>query len=325
MPPLLYYYQQNIGNKVKIWCFMDRFDAMQAFVAVATEGNFSKAAERLNTSNQLISKYVGQLEEHLGVRLFNRTTRKVSLTEAGEQCFHLANNVLENMSALEGHFGELQTEAKGLLKINAPVSFSTLHLSPLIRDFKKQYPNVGIDLHLNDRVVDVVEEGFDLALRIGHLKSSSLIAKKIAPVRLVLCASPQYLQKNGNPTHPNELNAEEFLRYSYLDYNQLDPPLADALKQKNSKFDRGLVSNNGEVLTEAAIAGEGFILQPTFIVSDAIKKGQLEIILQDFEPDPVALYVVYPHRKFLAAKLRVFIDFISGYYGNPPYWDTSIT
>lgn len=300
---------------------MDRLDAMRAFVTVASEGSFSQAANRLDTSNQLVSKYVSQLEDHLGVRLFNRTTRKVSLTEEGEQCLLLANTILENMSALEGHFGQLQNEAQGMLKINAPVSFSTLHLSPLIQDFKQHFPNVGIDLHLNDRVVDVVEEGFDLALRIGRLKSSSLIAKKIAPVRLVLCASSKYLSKNGIPKHPNDLKPEDFLRYSYLDYHQLKSPLADVLKQRTAKNEAGLVSNNGEVLTDAAIAGEGYILQPTFIAGKAIKSGQLKIILQEFEPEPVALYAVYPHRKLLAPKLRVFIDFVSNYYGNPPYWD----
>ncbi len=300
---------------------MDRIDSMKAFVAVATEGSFTKAAEKLGSSNQLISKYVSQLEEYLAVRLFNRTTRKVHLTEAGEQCLEQTKHILESIHNMEGHFGQLQTQVQGLLQISAPVSFSTLHLSSLICDFKKQQAEVSIDLQLSDRKIDVIEEGFDVALRIGRLKSSSLIAKKIAPVRMVLCASPDYLKQNGTPKHPNDLITEHFLRYSYLDYSQENSPLMEALKLKSQKQGAGLVVNNGEILMAAAIAGEGYILQPTFIVGAAIKQGKLSIILPEFEPEPMGLYAVYPHRKLLAPKLRAFIDFISQYYGELPYWD----
>ena len=300
---------------------MDRLDSMKAFVAVANEGSFTKAADKLDLSNQLVSKYVSQFEEHLGVRLFNRTTRRVHLTEAGEQCFEQALHILESVASMEGHFGQLQDEVQGFLQISAPVSFSTLHLPSLIKDFKQAYPEVSIDLQLNDRKVDVIEEGFDVALRIGQLKNSSLIAKKIAPVRMVLCASPAYLAKYGTPKHPDELIIDHFLRYSYLDDSQLKSPLKEALKAKRSNPVSSLVVNNGEILMAAAIAGEGFILLPTFIIGDAVKQGRLEVILQDFEPDPMGLYAVYPHRKLLAPKLRAFIDFMSHYYGEPPYWD----
>lgn len=300
---------------------MDRLDSMKAFVTVANEGSFTKAADKLDMSNQLVSKYVSQFEEHLGVRLFNRTTRRVHLTEAGEQCFEQALHILESMASMEGHFGQLQDAVQGFLQISAPVSFSTLHLPSLIKDFKQAYPEVSIDLQLNDRKVDVVEEGFDVALRIGQLKNSSLIAKKIAPVRMVLCASPAYLAKHGTPKHPSELIIEHFLRYSYLDDSQLKSPLKEALKAKRSNQTSSLAVNNGEILMAAAIAGEGFILLPTFIIGDAVKQGRLQIILQEFEPDPMGLYAVYPHRKLLPPKLRAFIDFISQYYGEPPYWD----
>lgn len=302
---------------------MDRIDTMKAFVTVAEEGSFTKAANKLETSNQLISKYVSQLEEHLGVRLFNRTTRKVHLTAEGEQCFQHAKHILESFHTMEGHFDQLQNAVKGLLQISAPVSFSTLHLAPLIRDFKKQYPEVGIDLQLSDRKVDVIDEGFDVALRIGHLKSSSLIARKIAPVRLVLCASPDYLKQHGVPVHPNELISEHFLRYSYMERSQLNPALMNTLGMNDKNNQSGLAANNGEVLIASAIAGEGYVLQPTFIVGDALRQGKLQTILEDFEPEPMGLYAVYPHRKLLAPKLRAFIDFISNYYGEPPYWDNN--
>lgn len=300
---------------------MDRIETMKAFVTVAEEGSFTRAADKLALSNQLVSKYVTHFEAHLGVRLFNRTTRSVHLTEEGEQCFQHAKLILASVHDMEGHFGQLQNRIKGHLTISGPVSFSTLHLPPLLVAFKRQYPEVTIDLQLNDRKVDIVEEGFDLALRIGRLSNSSLVAKKIVPVRLVLCASPDYLKRNGVPLHPRDLHPEHFLHYSYMAYNQPGQPLLDMLKVYNQKKQSGLISNNGEILMAAAIAGDGYVIQPTFIVGDAIRQGKLRAVLGEFEPDPMGLYAVFPHRKLLAPKLRAFIDFIGSYYGDPPYWD----
>lgn len=299
---------------------MDRINALNAFVAVADEGGFKKAADKLELSNQLVSKYVSQLEEHLKVRLFNRTTRRVRLTEEGEQCYQFARQILESLQDMESQLGQMQSEAQGLLRISAPVTFATRHLAPLIGEFKKAHPAVGIELQLNDRKVDVVEEGFDVALRIGKLKSSSLIAKRLAPVRLVVCASPDYLKREGIPQSPEELNPEHYLRYSYLESGPGESRLLTALKRGQSAG-AGIASNNGEILMQAAIAGEGYVLQPTFIAGEAIKTGKLQVILPEFAPEPLALYAVYPHRKLLATKLRVFIDFIGSYFGDPPYWD----
>ncbi len=294
---------------------------MKAFVTVVEEGSFTKAGDRLGTSNQLVSKYVSQLEEHLGVRLFNRTTRRVHVTEAGEQCFQQAKSILESVTDMEGYFGELQHSIQGTLRISAPVSFSTLHLSPVIRDFRQQHPDVTINLELNDRKVDVVEEGFDVALRIGRLHDSSYIAKKIVPIRLVLCASPQYAQRVGTLTHPDQLRPEDFLRYTYMDYQQTSNPLMQRLRIINQQRLSKLEANNGEVLMESAIAGEGFILQPTFIVGEALRKKQLVTLLDDYEFPSIHLYAVYPHRKLQPPKLRVFLEFLSSYFGSPPYWD----
>lgn len=300
---------------------MDRIGTMRAFITVVEEGNFTQAGDKLAMSNQLVSKYVSNLEEHLGVRLFNRTTRKVHLTEAGEHCYQQAKQILESIDDMEGYFGELQSTVKGQLHISSPVSFSTLHLAPLIRDFKKRYPEVSVNLELNDRKVDLVQEGFDVALRIGHLEDSSLIAKKVAPIRLVLCASPDYLSRVGEITHPKQLIAEDYLRYSYMAHENADSELLMALKNQSSKKSSGLVANNGEVLMSAAMAGAGYILQPTFIVGDALRKGTLVTFLDKYEPKPFALYAVYPHRKLQASKLRVFLEFLSNYFGEPPYWD----
>ena len=300
---------------------MDRLDTMKAFVTVAELGSFTQAADKLDLSNQLVSKYVSKLEEQLGVRLFNRTTRRVHLTQEGEQCLEHAKHILESVHDMENYFGELQSAAKGVIQVSAPVSFSTLHLAPLLQDFKKQFPDVTVNLELNDRKVDVVEEGFDLALRIGQLKSSSLIARKIAPVRLVLCASPAYLNEHGTPKVPEDLNSAHFLCYSYMDQSATDHPLMKVLSANFKKSRTGLRANNGEILMSAAIAGEGYVLQPTFIVGEALKQGKLKTILDEYELESIGLYAVYPHRKLLAPKLRAFIYFMSSFYGEAPYWD----
>ncbi|WP_193164743.1 LysR family transcriptional regulator [Microbulbifer hainanensis] len=300
---------------------MDRIDAMKAFVAVANEGGFTRAADKLNISNQLVSKYVSQLEEHLGVRLLNRTTRRVHLTEEGAQCLQYAQQILESIQDMEGQLGYLQSEAQGLLHISAPVSFSTLHLAPLISDFLQAHPAVRVDLELNDRKVDVVEENYDVALRIGRLQSSSLIAKHIAPIRLVACAAPKYLEQHGTPQTPEDLSPDHYLGYSYMEYDKHKSPLMEALKASSRSQKTSFMCNNGEVLAKAAIAGDGFALQPTFMVGEAIKQGKLKVILPEYEPEPMALYAVYPHRKLLATKLRSFIDFMESYFGSPPYWD----
>lgn len=299
---------------------MDRLEAMRAFVAVVAEGSFTRAAERLDTSPQLVSKYVSQLEEHLGVRLFNRTTRKVNLTEAGNHYCQRAQQVLYDIDDMENQLGDLQKGAQGVLRISAPVSFGTRHLPSLIIDFQRTHPAVGVDLQLNDRKVDIVEEGFDIALRIGNLKSSSLVAKPIAPIRLVLCASPGYLASHGTPTRPEELAQHRYLRYSYME-NDTSMPMHEWLKRSGSAQGVDLVCNNGDVLVKAAIDGLGIAFQPTFICGEAIARGQLRIVLPEYAPAPLGLYAAYAHRTLLASKVRAFVDFVEGYYGNPPYWD----
>ena len=299
---------------------MDRIEAMRAFVTVVNEGTFTRAAERLDTSPQLVSKYVSQLENHLNVRLLNRTTRRIHLTEAGNQYYQRAQQVLSDIDDMENQLGDLQTEAQGLLRISAPVSFAIRHMAPLLSDFQKAHPAVGIDLQLNDRKVDIVEEGFDIALRIGRLKSSSLIAKRLAPVRLVLCASPAYLEQYGTPRKPEDLSGHRYLRYSYMNLDSAHG-LQKWLQGNNRETAGGMISNNGDVLVEAAIAGTGIALQPTFIAGAAIRAGKLKVVLPESEPEPMALYAVYAHRQLLASKVRSFIDLIDGYFGEPPYWD----
>lgn len=295
---------------------MDRIDAMRAFVTVVNAGTFTRAADRLEMSPQLVSKYVSQLEQHLGVRLLNRTTRKIHLTEAGTSYHQQAQQVLNDIDDMESQIGDLQTQAQGLLRISAPVSFAIRHMTPFLNEFQKAHPGVGIDLQLNDRKVDVVEEGFDVVLRIGHLKSSSLIAKRIAPVRLLLCASPAYLKQHGTPQHPEDLRGHRHLRYSYMELDT-SQPVYRWLQSNRQDGISHMISNNGDVLIEAAIAGAGIALQPTFISGSAIKEGKLQVVLPEYEPEPMGLYAVYAHRQLLASKVRSFVDFIDGYFGAP--------
>jgi len=302
---------------------MDRIDAMRAFVAVVTEGSFSNAASTLQLSPQLVSKYVSKLEEQLNTRLLNRTTRKVSLTEAGSHYFGHAQQILLSIDDMESKLGGLQQNPKGVLRISAPVSFALKHMAKLITDFQIHYPLVKVDLQLTDRKVDIVEEGFDVALRIGQLKSSSLIAKKVAPIRVMLCAAPEYLKKYGTPTQPEDLERHRYLHYSYMNMDGKDD-IYQLLKAKYLKQGSELRSNNGDVLVDAAIAGAGIVLQPTFIISEALSSSKLVVVLPELEPEALGLYAVYAHRKLLPHKVRCFIDFVEGYYGTPPYWDESI-
>lgn len=300
---------------------MDRIALLKAFVVVATEGSFTKAAEKLNTSNQLVSKYVAQLEQHLDVRLFNRTTRRIHLTEAGQQCLQHANHILESVHDMEGQLGLLNTEPKGVLYVSAPVTFATLHLADAIAAFQNAHPHVSINLQLNDRKVDLVDEGFDVAIRAGHLTSSSLVAKKLTTVKFALCASPAYLARNGVPSHPGELNPAHYLEYTYINYDVDQSGLLNTLKTNAQQSPPRLTANNGEVLLNVAKQGQGYVLQPTFIAGDALQRGELVSVLAAFVPEPVSLYAVYPHRRLVSNKLRVFIDFLADYFKGIPYWD----
>ncbi|ERL55264.1 LysR family transcriptional regulator [Psychrobacter aquaticus] len=303
---------------------MDRIESMRTFVAVVNEGSFSKAAITLQLSPQLVSKYISKLEEQLHTRLLNRTTRKVSMTEAGSQYFIHAQQILLSIDNMEAQLGGLQQLPKGTLRISAPVSFALKHMAKLITDFQVRYPSVTVDLQLSDRKVDIVDEGFDIALRIGQLDSSSLIAKKIAPIRVILCAAPKYLKVHGTPKRLEDLESHCYLHYSYMNL-ETKGQIFKYIKAKQLKEGSIFHSNNGDVLVEAAIEGAGLVLQPTFIASKALNAGKLVIVLPEYESNPLGLYAVYAHRKLLPHKIRCFIDFMTDYYGSPPYWDKQVT
>lgn len=297
---------------------MDKISAMRAFTMVVSEGNFVKAAERLKLSPQLVSKYVAQLEEVLKVRLLNRTTRRLHLTEAGQAYFERCQQVLLDIDDMENALSNLQSQVSGTLRVSAPMSFAVHHLAEPVALFQTRYPDVKIELLLTDRKVDLLDEGVDIALRIGHLKDSALVAKKIAPIHLSICAAPQYWQTHGRPTQFAALSKLNYLRFTYSDPHIWFRRETQHVSVRD--FSSNFSSNNGDVIVKTAILGKGFAIQPTFLTGAAIKRGELEA-LPSFPLEPLGLYALYSHREFLAAKVRHFIDFLCHYYGDIPYWD----
>lgn len=298
---------------------MDKFSLIRTFVEVASRGSFSASAEYLGMSPQLVSKYVGELERRLTTRLLNRTTRRLHLTEAGERYLIRAQHLLSELEDMDNEVTSLQGHAQGKLRISAPLSFGIKHLPSLLRRFQTQYSNVDIDLQLNDRRVDIIEEGFDIVLRIGELQDSTFIAKRLAPIRLVLCASPDYLDKHGRPQTLEELSDLHYLRYSLL--NSEPEILSPFYKNTAQRNQRHFECNNGDVIMEMALQGAGVCLQPSFICGEHLANNNLEVVLPNESHPIVSLWAVYAHRQLLASKVRAFIETADGFYGESPYWD----
>ncbi len=302
---------------------MDRLTSMSIFVAVVEQGNFATAAEQLRVSRASASKHITALENCLGGRLLNRTTRRVSLTEAGTAYYERCKQILEDVQEAECVVTGFTSEPRGLLRINAPMSFGTKQLAGIVTGFCQTHPAVDVELTLNDRLVDVVEEGYDLAIRIAQLKESSLIARKLAPCRRVLCASPEYLDAHGRPQEPNQLNEHTCLHYSYFEGGSYWT-LKGTDDEHRIRIHSKLTANNGDVLYAAAREGLGITLAPTFIVGDAIRTGELDIVLPDYRPTDLGIYAVYASKRHLSAKVRAFIDFAAEQIGERPAWDREI-
>lgn len=302
---------------------MDTLEGMRTFVAVVTEGSFSKAAERLERSPQLVSKYIAQLEHRLGVRLLNRSTRRLSITEPGRAYFDRCRLIVADIDELESAVGEMSTEVRGTLKINAPMTFGMHHLTPAIAAFQGQHAGLRVDLVLDDRVIDVVSEGFDLAIRIADLDESSLVARRLAPVNLVVCASPTYLERQGRPETPADLVNHDCLGYTYWS-GRNDWRFESADGPENVQVSGRFSANNGDALRAAALAGHGLIMQPTFIVGDDLRTGRLQRVLPKYSLSALNVYAMYAHRQLLSNKVRAFVDFLGGYFGDAPYWDRDL-
>jgi len=300
---------------------MNEFGAIPVFVAVVENDGFSAASRALGISKSAVSKRINQLENHLGVRLLHRTTRKLSLTEAGERYFEHAAQALTAAGQAEDAVTELQGEPQGKLKISSPMSFGRLHVAPLIPIFMKRYPKILIDLVMDDRNIDLVAEGFDLAIRSGDMPDSTLIARKLAPLRQVLCASPDYIDRYGMPVTPSELSERNCILFSYSgDANEWT-------LIKDGKSEAVLVSgsyrvNNSEAILVALREGIGIGRLPTFVAGPDLREGNLVRILESYHIPDHTFYAVFPERQYLPAKVRAFLDFSINYFGgDQPYWD----
>lgn len=304
---------------------MDKFEAMEVFTKVVDSGSFARAAERLGISTSVASRQVAELESHLQTRLLHRTTRRLSLTESGQAFYERAQQVLADLAEAEQAAAQTVAVPRGTIKLNAALAFGILHLAPVLDEYLAKYPEVKIDVTLNDRVVDLVEEGYDLALRIGELRQPNLIARRIGTTRSVVCASPAYLKRHGVPRHPRELEAHNCLRYTYAsaltDWNFKDETGAELEVQASGNFQ----ANNGNLLREAALRGVGLIYQPTFLVAEDLRAGRLVTVLQEYEGPEIPIHLVYASRKHLSAKVRSFVDFLAERFADKPDWDRKVT
>src|ERR1700736_5972007 len=302
---------------------MDKLASLRAFVKVVELGSFSEAARQLRLSRSAISKYIGDLEHSLGVQLPNRTTRHASPNENGQAYFERALSILADIDAADQAVAHLQSTPRGLLRVNAPMSFGTLQLGPAVADFMARNPELQIHLVLSDEQVDPVQGGFDVTLRIADLESSSLIARKIVPIERVICASPDYLDRNGVPAHPGELRNHKLLTYGFLlTGNQWKLTGDDGDHWIQPAWT--LCANNAEVLRDAAIRGRGVALQPTFITGTALREGALRAFLASYTAPPLTLYAVYPPTRHLAVNVRVFIDYLVGRFSGIPSWRAKV-
>jgi DNA-binding transcriptional LysR family regulator len=300
---------------------MDRFSDLETFVAVVEAGGFSPAAERLGVAKSAVSRRVSALEQRLGARLLNRTTRRISLTDAGRALHARARTILADLDEAEQSVAAAHRELRGRLKIAAPLSFGLLHLQPAIDDFLTRHPAVQIELDLNDREVDLIEEGVDMAVRIGELADSSLVARRLAPIRRVAVASPAYLASRGTPRHPNDLAAHQGLRYTNIRRRDAWTFLDPRGRAVRPEVPERLRANNGEALAAAAADGLGIAILPTFTVHRAVERGELVVILRDWRLTAPGLHLVYPPGRFMSRRVRAFSESLAERFGECPYWD----
>jgi DNA-binding transcriptional LysR family regulator len=299
---------------------MDKFVEMQIFTAVVDAGSFVKAAEALGSSKAGVSRHIGELETRLGVRLLHRTTRRLSLTEEGQVFLARCRELLASLSEAEAEVTSHSLAAAGMLRINAPVTFGIRHLAPLWGEFRAHYPNVQLDVTLSDRRVDLVEDGYDVAIRIATLPDSTLVSKRLASTRPVLCASPGYLNAHPAIAALSDLSTHAVIAYRYFasgDEWQFDGPQG----RVSVRTMPWMHTNNGDTCRAAALAHQGVILQPTFLIGDDLAAGTLVEILPAFRSMELGVYAIYPTRKHVSLKVRALVDFLAHHFdGTASAW-----
>ena len=302
---------------------MSPFDEIQAFVRVVDAGSITAAAAQLGVAKSAVSRRLRELEQRLDTRLLIRSTRRMSLTDAGRGYYERAVRILADLVEADAEATGAGRQLAGKLRLAAPLSFGLRHLAPAITEFACSHPDIEFDFDLNDRPVDLVGEGFDLALRIADLHDSGLIARRLSPIRHVICASPAYWEKYGRPDRPEDLLDHTALRYTN------SPTLGWEFTAPDGgageiRLPSHLQANNGDFLRRAGMAGLGVALQPTFIVYEAIEAGELEPVLTDYRWRKLMAYAVYPANRYLPARVRAFIDFLATRFGDDPYWDACL-
>jgi len=291
---------------------------VSSFLAVVRAGSFVGAAEATGLSKAAVSRHVAELEESLGVRLLHRTTRRLSLTDDGQRFHARANELAAAMEELEAETASRGGEAMGLLRINAPTTFGNLHLAPLWPRFTAANPKVSLDITLNDRLVDLVDEGYDLAIRITNMASSQLVSRLLATTRIVLCASPGYLALHGTPTQPQELAKHQVLAYRYWsggDDWRFDGPGGAVTVRVNPR----IRTNSGDTCRAAALEDQGIVLQPDFLVGDDLNRGTLVELMPQYRSVELGIHAVYPSRKHLPMKTRRLVDFLVQSFERPAW------
>ena len=303
---------------------MDRYENMNAFVRVVETGSISAAANRMDVAKSVVSRRLKELEEHLGVELFHRTTRQMNLTDTGRGFYQQAVRILSDIHEAELATSQSHGALKGSLKVAVPLSFGLMHLGPAINDFLQQHPGIDFDIDFNDRQVDLLTEGFDLAIRIANLPDSSLIARRLAPIEIILCASPAYLESAGKPQRLEELSQHRCLAYNLINNIELWQAYDASGQSIRINVRPYLKASNGEFLRDAAVNGLGIILMPTFIVYKEIEKGQLIPLLADYRCSQLTAYAIYPQTRHLSQRVRAFVDFLVKRFEGTPYWDACL-
>lgn len=295
-----------MGQKV---ANIDLLDGVAVFVGVINTGSFTAAAEALGHSTSYVSKTVTRLEKRLGSRLLNRTTRTISLTDAGRAYFERCNQIVIDAENAQRSISQLQDNPKGLLRVNAPVSFGSMYLLDHLSEFMKRFPEITLEVEFNDRMIDVVAEGYDVVIRAGQIRDSNLVARKFTTSKSIVVASPAYSKNNGRPEMVSELENHACLAYSLIP----NPTLWEFMKDGNRtvvKVTPRLMCNNAAIEVAMAVNGIGIGRIPLFCCEQEIAEGTLEIILDDYEQPEIGVYAVYPHRQYLTAKVRAFVDFL---------------
>jgi DNA-binding transcriptional LysR family regulator len=304
---------------------LDRLMGLEVFAKVAGAGSLSAAARAIGMSQTMVTKHIAALEARLGIKLFHRSTRRLSITEAGRSYLEASERILADLDAAEAAVAADRVEPRGLLRLNAPVAFGTRQIAPLLSEFALRHPLVTVELGLNDRLVDLADEGWDLAIRIGSLSDSSLIARRIAACRTVVCVAPSYLAARGRPRTVSSLAEHNCLGYTLSRVTGVDRWAFGAREEITVPVSGNLRANNGEALRTAAIAGQGLAYLPTFIVADDLRAGTL--VALDLDQPTVefgGIYAVFLPDRHPAAKVRAFIDFIANRFAPEPPWDKKL-